>query len=60
MLTHCTKLDGTHIKAHIELFKLNRGVKAALILRNAIRLNPHRTDLRIFFGQWLLKNGKQI
>lgn len=60
MLKRCTQLDGSHIKAHIELIKLNPGFEARSIFRNAIQMNPNKDDLRLFFGRWLYERGKQF
>lgn len=59
MLARCTELDGNHIKAHIELFKIHRNIQAAFVLRKSVTMNPHRIDLRKYFGQWLYENGKK-
>lgn len=60
MLKRCTQLDGSHMKAHIELIKLHPGIEARSIFVNAIQMNPDKEDLRLFFGLWLYERGNQF
>lgn len=58
MLERCIKIEPSYIPAYVELFKLQTGMKAGRMLRNAIRVKSADIDLRLKFGFWLIEHGK--